>query len=837
MFGILTENQSYFLKMMEASKIIRLCKICLLLVLFNVPVSLWCKDFQIAGLNPDISGLMEMKLLPKKIHLLGKNSTQQVLVLGTDKEGLVRDLTKISSYSIMHPELARVDLKGKITALAGGQTFVKAEFQGQTITAKIWVNNENLKLPFDFPIKVGRILTKRGCNSVECHGSVGGKGGFKLSKNASSPREDYRWITEGGTFHVLTTKTGKKIPRINIEQPAQSLLLLKPTTSVPHGGGERLQVESKDYQIMLDWIRTGAPYVKEPLKEVPVQVENLVAMPRQIVLKPGRTQQLLVVSYLSNGLQEDVSNQVRYLSNNEEIVSVTVNGLLTGHGVGETEVQVLAPGYTASVTVGVISKAVISYPNVARHNFIDHYIFDKARKFHLVPSTLSTDSEFLRRICLDLTGTLPPVSRVREFLDTPSSEKRTRLIKILLESPEFVDHWSWRFTDFLRAKNPIYKQWIHEAIGLNKPYDQLARERIAAQGFDGPSRHYEDMGGTAVPLPQNAMAEQVRVFLGQRLDCAQCHDHPYENWTQNQFWGLTAFFGRLSNLHPGFPQVDFVILDDPEGYGTFGKGAKVIHPRNKLEVQPQFLDGNMISGNQHDDLRLALAEWMTSPENPYFSKAIVNRIWSYFFGRGIVDPVDDFRSNNLPTHPQLLNRLAQYFIRTGYDLRSLIRLIVESRTYQLSGSANETNQHDQRNYSRALPRPLETELLLKAITHVTQVKGLNGNFFDVYQKPDLTSIPERDMSPSLNQALHQLAGSTYTTKLSQEESRMGRLLKENATDIAIIEELYLSALCRFPLKVEKVQLEKLLQAQDTRHKAVEDLVWAMINSEQFLNNH
>ena len=245
----------------------------------------------------------------------------------------------------------------------------------------------------------------------------------------------------------------------------------------------------------------------------------------------------------------------------------------------------------------------------------------------------------------------------------------------------------------------------------------------------------------------------------------------------------------------------------------------------------------MISENQHDDLRLALAEWMTSPENPYFSKAIVNRIWGYFFGRGIVDPVDDFRSNNLPTHPQLLNRLAQHFIRTGYDLRSLIGLIVGSRTYQLSGNANETNQHDQRNYSRALPRPLETELLLKAITHVTQVKGLNGNFFDVYQKPDLTSIPERDMSPSLNQALHQLAGSTYTTKLSQEESRMGRLLQENATDVAIIEELYLAALCRFPFKVEKVQLEKLLQAQDTRHKAIEDLVWGMINSEQFLNNH
>jgi len=813
-----------------------LCKLGLLIGLLGWPGSLRSAGPETAGEPPSGARLLSVRLLPEEVRLRGMGAAQQLLVIGTYDDGLERDLTEASRFSIDDPALAEIDAQGRVRARSDGQTLLTVRSSGRVLQGSVQVRDSAVRRPLRFDRDIAGILTKRGCNSTECHGSVTGQGGFKLSKNATDSREDYRWIVEGGTFHVLTAETGEKVPRVRLEDPDQSLLLLKASLAVPHGGGERLEKDSPDYRRIRDWIAGGAVYGPEngaryaPLKRVAVN-------PGEVVLQKGGARQLLVTAHWSDGAREDITRQVRYISNNPEVVSVGPDGRLTGRQVGETAIQVLAGGQSASTTVGVIEEPVAAYPEVPRHNFIDDHVFAKARKFHLVPSPLSSDAEFLRRLCLDLTGRLPPVHRVRRFLADPDPQKRNRLIDLLLRSPEFVEHWSWRFYDFLRVISPVYKDWVRRAIAENKPYDQFARERVAAQGFDGPSRHYEDMGGTAVPLPQNAMGEQVRVFLGRRMDCAQCHDHPYESWSQDQFWGLTAFFGRLSNLHPGFPQVDFVIMDDPEGYGTFGKGSKVIHPRTKHEVQPRFLDGSPLPRDRRDDWRLALAEWMTSPENPYFAPAMANRMWGYFFGRGIVDPVDDFRSNNLATHPQLLEALARHFVRSGYDLRSLIRLMVESRTYQLSGDPNPTNRYDRVNYSRALPRPLDTEVLLRAISHVSGVTGEDGNFFNVYGKPDLSYIPERDMKPSLLQALHQLSGPTFTAKLSREGGRVDRLLQRGASDEDIIEELYLAALSRFPTETEQAGLKAMIGRRDSRREAQEDLLWAVVNSEQFLNNH
>ena len=813
-----------------------LCTIGLMIGVLGWPSPLGSAGLKTSGEPPSGPRLLSVRLLPEEVQLRGKGASQQLLVIGTYADGLERDLTKASRFSLAHPALAEIDARGTVRARTDGRTLLTVQSSGQVLEADVQVRDSAVSPPLRFDRDISRLLTKRGCNSTECHGSVTGQGGFKLSKNATAPREDYGWIVEGGDFHVLTAETGEKTPRVNLEDPARSLLLLKASLAVPHGGGERLEKDSRDYRRMVDWIAGGAVYGSEngARSEPP---ESVAVTPGQVVMLKGGERQLLVTAHWADGAREDVTSQVRYLSNNPEVVSVGPDGRLTGRQVGETAIQVLAGGQSASATVGVIEEPVAAYPEVPRHNLIDDHVFAKARKFHLVPSPLSSDAEFLRRLCLDLTGRLPPVHRVRRFLADPDPQKRTRLIGLLLRSPEFVDHWSWRFYDFLRVISPVYKDWVRRAIAENKPYDQFARERVAAQGFDGPSRHYEDMGGTAVPLPQNAMGEQVRVFLGRRMDCAQCHDHPYETWSQDQFWGLTAFFGRLSNLHPGFPQVDFVIMDDPEGYGTFGKGARVIHPRTKQEVQPRFLDGSPVPEDRRDDWRLALAEWMTSPDNPYFAPAMANRMWGYFFGRGIVDPVDDFRSNNLATHPRLLEALARYFVRSGYDLRSLIRVMVESRTYQLSGEPNPTNRYDRVNYSRALPRPLESEVLLRAISHVSGVKGDEGNFFNVYGKPDLSFIPERDMKPSLLQALHQLAGPTFTAKLSRQGGRVDRLLQRQASDEAIIEELYLAALCRFPTESEHGALKGMIRRRDSRREAVEDLLWAVVNSEQFLNNH
>jgi hypothetical protein len=489
------------------------------------------------------------------------------------------------------------------------------------------------------------------------------------------------------------------------------------------------------------------------------------------------------------------------------------------------------------------------------------------RKFQIVPSDVTGDSEFLRRVCLDLTGTLPPPSRVRQFLASNDPQKRDKLIEILLSSPEHSDFWTFRFADLLRVgpggRGPdqqMYWEWLRKSIATNKPYDQIARERIAAQGYQGPTRHY--LSGAKVPAMEKAMAEQMRVFMGRRLECAQCHDHPSESWTQNQFWGLAAFFGRMTET--GWI-ADQVILDDPDGqeenYGVMGQTSlsflKPINPRSKRQVAPTFLDGQVLPEAKRMDLRMELATWMSS--HPYFAEAAVNRIWGYFFGRGIVDPVDDFRSTNAPTHPELLQTLAQDFKEHGYNLKHLMRRIVQSSVYQLSSEPNPTNRGDQINYSHALPRPLEAEVLLDAISNVTGVpevfetdgkeppgtRAINlqfpasypSRFMDVYGRPLRSSVPERDNKPSLGQALHMLVGSTYTQKLSKEGTCIDRLLKRSASDREIIEEFYLAAFSRFPAPAEQTELEKGLADASSRRDVMEDLLWALISSREFVDNH
>ena len=468
----------------------------------------------------------------------------------------------------------------------------------------------------------------------------------------------------------------------------------------------------------------------------------------------------------------------------------------------------------------------------------------------------------MRRVCLDLTGRLPPPDRVREFLASKDLRKREKLIDALLDSPEYVDYWTFRFSDLFRVARYAagfgakgsrgYWEWIRESIAENKPYDQMARERLWVQGNRGPSAHYSLTSG-----PENLMAEQVRVFLGRRLDCAQCHHHPYETWTQDQFWGMAAFFGQMA-------AVGGVMVDIPGGFGVRGKGGPTLHPRTKQDVQPTFLNGQVLPAAALTDPRMELATWMTS--HPYFAEAAVNRMWGYFFGRGIVAPVDDFRSTNPPTHPELLRSLARHFEHNGYDLKRLMRLIARSRTYQLSSVPNASNKGDKINYSHVLPRPFDAEALLDAISDVTgvpevfemqgMVSGQQGReppgtravqlkesdtypspFLDYFGRPDRMAVPERDRSPNLAQAMHMLAGSTYTEKIHKEGGRLDRLLKSGASDQEIIEEFCLVGLGRFPTEEERADLERRIREHPSRRRAIEDLVWGLVTSQEFIYNH
>lgn len=815
------------------------------------------------------SNVLSLRLLPEEVVLSGPGASQRILVLGRGADGLERDVTSQSRFSLASRGIAQVDPAGRVTSLTDGETTLRVRLGGLTAQAPVRASQEGVARPFSFSRDIGTILTKRGCNSSDCHGGVKGRAGFKLSIDALHPREDYRWIVQGGDYQVMSMEAGGAIePRVDMSAPDRSLLLQKPTLQVPHGGGERIAADSPDYRTLLDWIRQGARYGDETA-EAARKIRRLEVLPSEVVLESGTRHGLLVLAHLPDGSREDVTDQVRFESSNMETVRVESGGMVRAVTPGETTVLVRAPGQVVSARVGVIADAVTEPADYVSRNYIDDYVQAKLRKFHLQPAGRSSDAEFLRRICLDLTGTLPPPHRVREFLDSRDPDKREKLVDVLMESLEFTDYWTFRLADLMRVGHistgmaehgHIYWQWVRDSVATNKPFDQMARERITAQGYDGASRHFLQNG--VIPRPENAMAEQFRVFLGRRLDCAQCHNHPYESWSQDEFWGLAAFFKRVTRSEwAGFGTA--LIYDDPEGpdpdFGAGPDSKKTIHPRTGREADPALPDGSPVPAHIHTSPRQTFARWVTN--HPWFAEAAVNRFWGQLFGRGLVEPVDDFRSSNPATHPRLLKALARDFREQGYDLKQLLRRMVLSETYQLSSTPHPGSEGDRINYSHSLPRPLDAEVLLDAMTSVTAVaqtfettdKGLAppgtraieltmpdlypSDFLDMYGRTNRQHVPERTVEPSLNQALHLLVGSTYTERLAGEGSRLARLLDAGATDGEIIEELYLAALTRYPRPEERDGLAQLVQRNSSRGEGLKNLVWALLASREFAHNH
>jgi hypothetical protein len=816
-----------------------------------------------------------VRLVPDAVTLSGKGASQQFAVIGRYAGGRERDLTAQASISISDPRAGEIRGAGRFFAARDGAVTLEAKVLGLKAAAKVNIERSEQQRPFSFARDIVDIFTRRGCNSSGCHGGVKGQAGFKLSGDGIHPREDYRWIVEGGTFQVLAAESGgPKKPRIDKANPERSLLLEKAAMTVPHGGGARIPKDSDDYRAILDWIRNGASY-GESSQTGAARIVGFEVFPRDAILQPEEKRRILVTARYSDGRAEDFTHQVLYSTNDADIATVSPAGEIHSLRSGETAILIKAAGRAARLSVEVAGPVSASYPRVPTNSFIDEEALAKLRRFSIVPSGLSCDGEFLRRVCLDITGRLAPPARVREFLSDKDPQKRRKLIDTLLESPEYVDYWTFRLADLFRVStfpvgiNPKWTQdyfeWIRDAVERDRPYDEVARERIAAQGYSPATRHY--LPYLVIPPPENMMGEQVRVFMGRRLDCAQCHDHPYEEWTQDQFWGLTAFFGPMFKLG-GNP--NSVIFDFPGGKEVAAdvpspNGLRVTHPRTKQVVQPALLDGKVYPFEQTEFPRRELAEWLTS--HPFFAEAAVNRIWHALFGRGFVNPVDDFRSTNPPSHPRLLSLLAEEFRKNGHRLKPLIRLIANSRTYQLSSGTNPSNAADKVNYSHAQPRPLDAEVLLDAIADVTGIQerfavGMNRGewrggkaplgtravqlmeadiyatpFFDAYGRPNRFSVPERDMSPKLTQALHILAGSTYTSRLWEPGAPLYDRFRAGATDKEIADELYLAAFARYPSAQEWGELQKLIAATPSREQALQDLLWAVLSSREFAENH
>jgi hypothetical protein len=806
-----------------------------------------------------------LRIYPADVSLWGDAASQRFVVLFTGADGVEKDVTSAAALSVSDPAKGEIDPTGKFTSRANGTVRLSAKFSGGVAQAAIATDGAGKHRPFSFARDIGGIFTRRGCNNSDCHGGVKGKGGYKLSINALHPDDDYRWTVEGGTFDVLSAEPkGPRIPRIDRQEPEKSLLLAKATLQVVHGGGRRFELNSADAQAILKWVRAGAP-LGEASGDQSVSIEGVEVFPPEVILQPGEQHRLLVTAKLSNGRREDITDQVLYLSSDKEVVEAKEGGVLRANKTGETAILIRAAGHAVSARVGVIGQAIQDYPTLPTRNYIDQLVFAKLRRFNILPSAMSTDEEFLRRVCLDATGTLPPPQRVREFVADRDPNKRDHLIETLLESPEFTEYWGFRLSDLLRAtfvtsnnafEVKAFEDWILNSVAMNKPFSQIAIERIAAQGYSAPARNFYYVAERVAP--EVLMPELIRVFMGRRIDCAQCHNHPFEAWSQNQFWGLSAFFGGVTELRASRVFVDTLGPDHPDK----SRDMSVIHPRTKEHVVPAYLSGEQLPQSLWTDPRMELAKWVVA--HPYFAEATANRIWGYFFGRGIVDPVDDFRSTNPPTHPELLAALASDLESHGYDLKHLMRTIMQSRTYQLSSVPNETNRDDRLNYSRAQPRALEAAVLLDAISTATGVPEdfryhwmagggdpepgaravemipdvCPSQFMDAFGRSMRKAPPSGAPQPNLSQALHMLAGETYTSKISRQEGRLAKMMSNGASNDTVLDEFYLAALTRQPTANEKQSLLKMMADRPAqRQTLLEGLVWAIISSREFTYNH
>lgn len=813
--------------------------------------------------------VVSLRIVPARALLKGAGATQQFLAIEEYTDGTERDVTAEVEWRLSDPALAKFVSLARVAPSADGTLTLTAVRSGRQAKSTLKIEGAAATQPVTFRREIAGILTKHGCNSAACHGGVKGQGGLKLSANALYPADDYEWIVKGGGYQVLTDEVkGERIPRIDLANPPKSLLLQKPTMAAPHGGGKRFETDSEDYRTILDWIRNAAPY-SSGNPSADASMARLEIYPSMAVLALEAEHRLLVTAHFSDGRAEDYTHQALYTVNDGEIVSVSQGGVIGAKRRGETSILVRAAGQVASVGVGVIGPPIEAYPRIPRNNFIDEHVFEKLRKFRILPSDLASDSEFLRRVCLDLTGTLPPPERVREFLASADPRKRQELIDALIASPEFVDYWTFRFADLFRVSifaNGLspkgmaeYWEWIRHNIETNRPYDEVARQRISAEGYKPPSRHF--LPYNQIGSPADTMAEEVRVFMGRRLDCAQCHNHPYENWSQDQFWGMAAFFSRMFRMGQ-------VVVDHPTnmdlGTKDVGGSMELLHPRTKAFVRPAVLDDSPLAVTPAGNPRQELARWMTS--HSYFAEAAANRIWGHFFARGLVDPVDDFRSTNPPTHPELLAALAADFRDHGYNLRHLMKTIVSSRTYQISREPNLTNREDVTNYSRSLSRGLDAEVLLDAVADVTGIPEafstaitdgaivgqapagtravqlrdpdtFYSRFLELYGRANRGAIPERNNRPNLSQALHVLAGATYVDRLGLPNSRLAKLLQSGATDEAIFTEFYLAALSRPPAADEVRELKAILARRGDRETGLREFVWALLSSREFAENH
>jgi hypothetical protein len=804
--------------------------------------------------SADTPAVTRLAAHPQKLTLKGADDAPQLLVTGERANGRPIDLTGDATYTVSDPKVARVDATGRVYPLADGTAEVTAKFGDRAVTVPLTVTATATPLPINFANHIGPVFTKLGCNSGGCHGKIQGQNGFRLSLLGFDPELDY--VT------LLKESRGR---RVFPADPDQSLLLLKGAGVMPHGGGKKTEVGSEEYKLIRRWIASGMPFGEE---KDPKVVKVSVVPESRVLDRQGR-QQLAAYAHYSDGTVEDVTRRAQYESNETEVATTSETGLVRAQALtGQAAVMVRFNGHVSTF------RAVVPRPGDAKtfdfpeQSVVDKHTAAKWRELGIAPSELSGDEAFIRRVSLDVTGTLPTVEAVKAFVADKAADKRAKLIDRLLDSPEYADFFANKWADILRVKRRgqaeraqgtfAFHAWIRDAVAADTPYNQFARDIVTAIGDETkspPTVWYKE-----VRTPEQFVDDLSQVFLGQRLACAQCHHHPYEKWSQDDYWGLAAFFGRVGTKN--LPVVGRQNNGQNQKVAVFTRASgSVTNKRSNKPAELKPLDAAVVNVSADDDPRAALADWMTDPKNPFFARAVANRYWAHFFNRGIVDPPDDMRVTNPPSNPALLDALAAHLIDQKFSLKALVRAIVSSRTYQLSAVPNEFNGADKQSFARYYPRRLPAEVVFDAVCNVTDSpsdfpglpkdrhaprraiqlpdESFQSYFLDVFGRPQRLSACEceRVNEASLAMVLHLLNSDEVQGKLARGGGRADKLAADPRLDDEKVTELFLLTQAKPPTAEQlKVAKDHLAKHEKNKKQAYENILWALVNSKAFLFN-
>jgi hypothetical protein len=799
-----------------------------------LPVLLCCTTLQIVV----SSEIVRIEASPPQVALRGKDSSIQLLITGFDATGRTQDLTHQAKYS-RSAAGAKISSAGIVHGILDGASFITASYAGKSIKIPVSVTDSQVRRPLSFTNDIIPILSRYRCNTSGCHGKAEGQNGFKLSVFGFDPLADYRAIT--------MEARGRRVFPAAAEM---SLLLQKMSGDLPHGGGVLIPSDRAEYRKVTEWIAAGLPWENKD----DVTVVSISLTPAQQILRMGDTQQLRVMATLSNEEKVDVTELAQFQSNATSQAGVNAAGQVTvGHKPGVVAVMATYMGCVDVFRIFIPeSDPIQEYPVVASSNEIDESIYRQLHKLNIIASGACTDEHFLRRVFIDLTGTIPTADQTALFLADHDPAKREKLVDERLESPEFNSYWALKWSDLLRVDRQTlghenayqYYSWIKESFRQHKPMDKFARELITTSGplVDAPAGFFYK----AVKSPNRMASTISQVLLGIRIECAECHHHPFDRWGQTDFFGMRAFFAQV-------------------GYKKSARGEMLIaqgdpvtkHPRTGATIQAFALGTQMPATNPTKDRRDKLASWLTAPENPWFASNIANRTWAHLMGRGIIEPVDDVRLTNPPTNPELLAILTKSLIDSEFHFRKLLKLIIQSDAYQRSSAVNKTNERDEQNYSRFLFKQLEAEVMLDAICLTTGIpekfqgvpvgsraidlwdSSVTHYFLETFGRPVRATACEceRISEPTVGQVLHILNSPGIESKLSHEAGTIRQIASEYEDNEMAIQRLYLTFFNRYGDKQETAAAVHYVNQGADRRRSLEDIAWSMLNSLEFLFNH